>query len=316
MIHSSRREFVIGSAAALAAMQSGILNAADAPAGGKSPEMAIAKWSGDAKGMTNDQINEAAAKLAQQAVEALGGMKRFVKPGQTVWVKPNIGWDRAPELAGNTNPEIVARVIKMCLEAGAKSVKMGDNTVNQAQKTYVTSGIAAAAEKAGAKVIYIDKTRFKSVDIKGEKIKEIPIYPEILECDVVINVPIVKHHGTSTLTMCMKNWMGVIDKRQTFHQGIELCLADISRFMQSKCQLHILDGVRILKAHGPSGGKLEDVETKMTVAAGTDYVALDAWGAELAGYKPDAIKTIVQGQKMALGKMDYRSLAPKEIAVS
>lgn len=316
MTRPSRREFLIGTATGLVAMQSGIFNALDALAAENVPHMVIAKWSGDAKAMTNDQINAAAGKMARRTIEALGGMKRFVKAGETIWVKPNIAWDRTPEQAANTNPQVVYEVVKMCLEAGVKTVKVGDHSCNPAQKTYVTSGIAAAAEKAGAKVVHVDPTRYKVIEVKGPALRQIPMYPEMLECDGMINLAILKHHGQSQMTMCMKNLMGVVDKRSIIHQNIPGCLADLGLYMRPHIRLHLLDAVRILTAHGPTGGKLEDVAVKMSMAAGLDSVAIDAWGAELAGHKPTDIATVVKGQELGLGKMDYRSLAPKEVVVS
>jgi len=310
MFDRSRREFLIGSAAAglLAARPDLLLAQAAKPA-----DMSIARWTG-AKPAADAAMKDIAVKLTQQAVEALGGMKRFVSRGDVVWVKPNIGWDRAPETAANTNPDVVATLIRMCFEAGAKTVKVGDNPCDVAQRTYEASGIAAAAREAGAKVVFLDPTRFKETKIGGEQVKAIPIYPEIIETDLVINVPIVKHHRLAGLTMCMKNYMGVIDKRNTFHQAIAPSVADLTRFM--KPRLCILDATRILKANGPKGGKLEDVETKLTLAAGTDIVALDAWGAEVIGKKPEEIASIVKGHEYGLGKIDYRSLALRELAVS
>ncbi|MEN6625269.1 MAG: DUF362 domain-containing protein [Candidatus Sumerlaeia bacterium] len=316
MTDPTRRQFLVRTAAGLAALHGNILNATNVFAGENPAPMAIARWSGNPAGMTNDRIDEAAGKLARRAVEAAGGMKRFVKPGETVWVKPNICWDRTPEQAANTNPRVVAEIVGMCLEAGAKTVKVGDHTASPAQRTYVTSGIGPAVEKAGGKLVYVDASRFKTMAINGASLKEIPIYPEILECDAIINVAILKDHCDSKLTMCMKNLMGIVNNRQRFHQDIPGCLADIGLFMRPRIRLHVLDGVRILKAHGPTGGKLEDVVVKMALAAGTDSVAIDAWGAELAGFKPADIGSIVKGQERGLGKMDYRSLAPKEVAVS
>jgi uncharacterized protein (DUF362 family) len=130
----------------------------------------------------------------------------------------------------------------------------------------------------------------------------------------VINVPVVKHHVLAKATMCMKNYMGVIDNRKSFHQNIPGCLVDLTRFM--KPQICILDAVRILKDHGPRGGNLEDVRTPLALAAGTDIVALDAWGSEVLGHKPTDIESVVQGAAAGLGKIDYRSLALQEIAVS
>ena len=311
----SRRDFLVGSAAGLAAFQSGLLGRVAAAAEEKPLDMTIAKWAG-AKDLTNQQIDQAAGKMVEQAIEALGGMKRFVKRGDVVWVKPNIGWDRKPEQAADTNPEIVAALVRMCFDAGAKTVKVGDNPCHPANKTYETSGIAAAAKAAGAQVVFLDKSRFRDTAIQGEKIQRIPIYPEIAECDLVINVPIIKHHVLAKLTMCMKNFMGVVEQRQKFHQDLPTCITDITRYMRQQSRLHILEGVRILTAHGPSGGKLEDVQVKMTLAAGTDIVALDAWGCEVIGKNPNEIGSVIKAQEAGLGKIDYRSLALREISVS
>ncbi len=146
-----------------------------------------------------------------------------------VWVKPNIAWDRAPELAANTNPDAVATVVRFCFEAGAKEVKVGDHRWDPARRTYVRSGIAAAVERLGAKVVYLDRRRFRTTRINGERVKQLKIYPEILDTDVLINIAIAKHHRLAGLTLCMKNYMGVMDNRQPFHQALPECLADLRR---------------------------------------------------------------------------------------
>jgi len=252
--------------------------------------------------------------LTEKAIEGMGGLKRFVGKGDVVWVKPNIGWDRTPELAANTNPDVVVTVVRLCFDAGAKTVKVGDNPCDLPDKTYVSSGIPAAVKAVGAEVIMLDRSRFRDTAIGGERVKSIPIYPEILDCDLVINVPIAKHHGLANATLCMKNYMGVIESRNVFHQAIGECVVDLTRFM--KPRITILDAVRVLTGHGPKGGNPADVQMKMTVAAGVDTVALDALGAELLGRKPTEIDSIVRGQRAGLGTMNYRSLALREIAVS
>jgi uncharacterized protein (DUF362 family) len=317
MTTHSRRDFLVHSAAAasMLAVRPDRLLAAQAPR-----EMAIARW-GRAKGMTQEQLKALPAeefkqmgvKLTEKALEAIGGLKRFVGRGSVVWIKPNIGWDRSPEQAANTNPDLVATVVRLCFEAGAKTVKVGDNPCDLAVKSYANSGIADAARGAGAEVLMLDRTRFKETAVNGERVKSIPIFPGILECDLVINIPVVKHHVLATGTLCMKNYMGVIENRRFFHQDIPTCLADITRFM--KPRICILDGIRVLTAHGPKGGKLEDVAVKATVAAGTDIVALDSFGAELLGKQRAEIKSISIGEKAGLGKADYRSLALEEITV-
>ncbi len=310
----SRRDFMVRSATTAGMLALGSRTLAAAVADDTKPlDMTIARWTGP-KDLQPGQIDEVAGKLTEKAIEAMGGLKRFVTKGSVVWVKPNIGWDRRPEQAANTNQEIVATLVRLCFEAGAKVVKVGDNTCNPAPKTYANSGIAAAARKMGAEVVFLDRSRFKDTAIHGERVKSIPIYPGIMECDLVINVPIVKHHCLSDSTLCMKNYMGVIENRKSFHQDIPTCLADVTRFM--KPQICILDAVRILTAHGPTGGHLEDVALKYTVAAGVDIVALDALGAEIMGKKPEKIGSIAKAVEVGLGKMDYRSLALREIAVS
>ncbi len=311
MIHPTRRDFLAQAAAATGAVSFGgrrILAAEAARA-----EMAIAKWSGAATPSADD-IRKIAVQLALKALEGVGGLKRFVTKGAVVWVKPNIGWDRTPEQAANTNPEVVATIVKACFEAGAKAVKVGDNTVNLAPKCYAASGIEAAAKAAGAEVLLLDRSRVKEKEIGGEKVKSIPMFPEILDCDLVINCPVVKHHRLSIATLCMKNYMGVVENRKVFHQDIPACLADITRFM--KPRITLLDATRILVDHGPSGGDLKDVKTPLMIAAGTDIVALDAWGAAVLGRKVEEIPSIAAAEKAGLGKADYRSLNPKEIAVS
>lgn len=323
MHRHTRRSFLKHTAVAGGAMTLGRLalgaegapaGAAAAPADPAQPlQLAIARWSGEA--VPEEQVDMAAAKMTEQAIAALGGMQRFVRRGDVVWVKPNIAWNRKPEQAANTNPAVVATLVRLCLDAGAKTVKVGDHPCNDPKQTYVNSGIEAAVQAAGGQVVYLDGNRFRDVDVNGEQLKTWPVYPEIIESDLVINVPIAKHHGLSTATLCMKNYMGVVGgSRGKWHQDISACLCDITAYM--KPRLCVLDAVRILTGNGPVGGNLADVKRMDTVAAGTDIVALDAFGAELMGHEKGAIGAVVAAEKAGLGKMDYRSLALREIAVS
>jgi len=312
---STRRDFLLHSAAtagAVALAGNRLLAQATSAAADKMPEMTIARWAGAAEAeATPEQI---AAKLVEKAIAGLGGMGRFVKRGDVVWVKPNIGWDRSPEQAANTNPELVAALVRMCFAAGAKKVRVGDNSCDLPAKCYPASRIPEAAKREGAEVLLLDRNRVREVAIGGERFKRMLLFPEFLEADLLINVPIVKDHVLARATLCMKNYMGLMEKRGNFHQAIPECLVDLTRFM--KPRLCVLDGVRILKAHGPKGGNLADVVVKNTVAAGVDIVALDALGAELLGRKPGDVPSIVAGQAGGLGRIDYRTLALKELAVS
>jgi len=313
MNRCSRRDFLALSAAGASAVAAGPVLSLPALAQDQPADMAIARWSGK-KDLTADELKGVAVQLTEKALAGVGGLGRFVKKGDVVWVKPNIGWDRTPELAANCNPDLVATVVRLCFDAGAKTVKVGDNPCDLAAKSYPASGIPDAVRPLGAEVIMLDRSRFRDTSIRGERVKSIPVYPEILETDLVINIAVAKHHRLATATLCMKNYMGVIEKRNVFHQAIAPCVADLTRFM--KPRISILDAVRVLKANGPKGGNPADVEVKTIVAAGSDIVALDAFGAEILGRKPSEIGTIVQGEALGLGKVDYRSLALKEVAVS
>jgi uncharacterized protein (DUF362 family) len=251
------------------------------------------------------------AAITRAAIDALGGMSKFVSSGDVVVVKPNIGWDRLPEYAATTNPEVVATIVQMCFEAGAKRVKVFDNPVNDARRCYTQSGIAAAAKKAGADVSYVDSRKFSERIINGQVLKQWPLYDEVF-ADKIINVPIAKHHGLSKLTLAMKNWMGIMGgSRGKIHQRIDESLVDISRVMNPA--LTILDAVRILTRNGPQGGNLRDVKKLNTVIASTDQVAVDSYGATLFGMKGRDLGYVRLAAKSGLGVMDLSKMRIKKV---
>lgn len=255
-----------------------------------------------------------ASKITRAAIEAMGGMKRFISKGDIVVIKPNMAWDRTPEFAANTNPEVVAEVVKMCYEAGAKVVKVFDRTVNDPRRCYIQSGIAESARSAGAEVSFVDERKFKEMGIKGEVLKSWPLYTEVFEADKVINIPIAKHHGLAKLTMAMKNWMGIMGgSRRQIHQRLDESLVDLSMFV--KPTLTILDAVRILVSNGPQGGSLEDVKKMDTVIVGIDQVAVDSYGATLFGMKGNELGYVRIADKRGIGKMDLSKLKIKKINV-
>jgi uncharacterized protein (DUF362 family) len=254
------------------------------------------------------------AKTTRAAVEGLGGIKRFISRGDVVVVKPNIGWDRTPEFAANTNPEVVSAIVQLCYEAGAKKIKVFDHTVSDPRRCYKQSGIADAAGAAGAEVSHVDSRKFREMKLSGHALKSWPIYIEVLEADKVINVPIAKTHGLSTLTLGMKNWMGVMGGwRGRIHQRIDGSLVDVA--MLIKPALIVLDAVRVLMANGPQGGDLSDVRRLNTVVAGTDQVAVDAFGATLFGLKGSDIGYVVAGHRAGLGTMELSRLKIKRVNV-
>ena len=186
------------------------------------------------------QGGESPAVLTSEAVKDLGGMGKFVSKGDVVMIKPNIGWDRTPELAACTNPEVVKTLVEMCLAAGAKKVIVMDNTTNQAQRCYARSGIQAAAKAAGADVPFVNARRVKKMAIKGEWLKDWDVIQDFVEADKLINVPIAKHHSLCRVTMGMKNWLGAIgDPRNQLHQKLDEAMVDLAAFF--KPTLTVLD---------------------------------------------------------------------------
>ncbi|MCE5195145.1 MAG: DUF362 domain-containing protein [Nitrospiraceae bacterium] len=254
------------------------------------------------------------SNITRAAIDTMGGIKKFISRGDIVVVKPNIAWDRLPEHAANTNPEVVATVIQMCFEAGAKKVKVFDRPVNDPRRCYVQSGIGDASKKAGAEVSFVDERKFKEITIKGNALKSWPLYTEILEADKIINIPIAKHHGLSKLTMSMKNWMGVMGgRRSSIHQRIDESLADLGIII--KPTLTILDAVRILTGNGPQGGDIADVKKLDTVIVGVDQVAVDSYGATLFGMKGSDLGYLKIADKMGLGRTDIERLMIKKINI-
>ena len=311
MSENTRRTFIKSCAAAGAGLQMPGLLSTSAYAADK-PAMSIARY----KNPSDDaaSIDEEAKKLTKSAIDALGGMSRFISKGDVVWVKPNIGWDRRPDQAANTHPVVVATLVEMCYEAGAKVVNVSDKSCHDQQKTFPRSGIQEAAKKAGAKCFFLDDRKWEKMNLKGKAIQDWEVYKDIVAADKIINVPIVKHHILSTCTLGMKNLMGVISgARNRYHQDINNSIVDLAAFI--KPDLIVIDGIRTLIKNGPVGGNLKDVVRKDTVAAGTDQVALDAFASTLLGHKPESIGHILEASKRGLGTIDYASLSPREIQV-
>lgn len=244
------------------------------------------------------------ADITRKVINAVGGMNRFVKKGDVVVVKPNMGWDRSTELAANTHPVVVRTVVEECLAAGARKVKVFDYTCNDSRRCYVNSGIEKALK--GIKNVeckQIEPERFKKIALNGQFLKEWELYDEALSADVYINVPIAKHHGLSRLTLGLKNVMGIMGgNRGYIHRNLDVALADVNAHV--KKHLTIIDATRILTAHGPQGGNIADVKVLNKVIASTDTVAADAYATTLFGLKPGDIPVTVAAYKRGLGEMN------------
>jgi uncharacterized protein (DUF362 family) len=248
------------------------------------------------------------AAITRNALSLLGGMKHFVKQGNIVVVKPNMGWDRKPEYAATTHPVVVKTIVEECLKAGARRVKVFDNPCNDPRRSYENSGIPSALKgMENVEVKQMDRERYKNTKINGIFLKEWDIYDEALSADVFINVPIAKHHGLTKLTLGLKNMMGILGgDRGYLHRGMDEALSDISTIVKSR--VTIIDATRILLRHGPQGGSLSDVKVLNKIIASTDIVAVDAFATTLFNLKPEDISTTVTANKRGLGEMNLSKI--------
>jgi uncharacterized protein (DUF362 family) len=249
--------------------------------------------------------------MVDAVIGALGGMGAFVHKGDRVLIKPNIGWDRKPEFAANTNPAVVAELVKLCLQAGAKEVKVFDRPCNDPRRSYKNSGIQEAASAAGARVLQLNESRVTRVDLKGEFLHQWEVFDEALKVDVRINVPIAKHHGLAKVTLGMKNWMGCLGgDRSRLHQNIHTSIVDLAAWF--KPQLTVLDAYRTMVSNGPTGGRLTDVKWTKTLCASADPVAVDAFGASLFGLNAD-LTHLMLAEKRGLGSRRLSDLVVQEM---
>ena len=257
-----------------------------------------------------------AAQMFQKGIEALGGMSAFVKKGQKVVIKPNIGWDVLPERGGNTNPKLVGEIIKQCLQAGAKEVIVFDHTCDEWQRCYKNSGIEAAVKDAGGKIApghaegyYHDVTIPKGKVLKSSKEHEL-----VLGADVFINVPVLKHHSSSRITGALKNLMGNVWDRGYWHgNDLHQCIADFGTFR--KPTLNVVDAYYVMKRNGPRGVSNEDVVTMKAQLLSTDIVAIDTAAVKLFGSDPKEIRHIQIAAEQGVGRMDLENLNIKRITV-
>ncbi|MBN1916404.1 MAG: DUF362 domain-containing protein [Verrucomicrobia bacterium] len=241
----------------------------------------------------------------RKAVEALGGMGAVVKSGDVVVVKPNIAWISRPELGACTHPDVVAALVSMAREAGAKQVKVFDRPCHPAVSTYDTSGIKAAAQAAGADVIFMRDNGYIDLDVpRGKALTRWPVYRDFIEADVIINTPVAKVHGSTHVTLAIKNLMGVAGgNRGTWHSDIHQKLADWLSALP--CDLTVIDATRPMMRSGPTGGSSHDLERRDLVVAARDIVAADAWVTkEVFAMDFDRVRFVKFADEMGLGRLD------------
>ncbi len=252
--------------------------------------------------------------MFDKAIESLGGMKQFVSKGQTVLVKPNIGWDVTPERAGNTNPNLVKRVIEHCYSAGAKEVFVFDHTCDNWTRAYQNSGIEQAAKDAGAKVVSgATEGYYQDVSIpNGKSLKKAKVHELVLSSNVLINLPVLKVHDGARATIAMKNFMGVVWDRGYWHRNdLQQCIADFATYC--KPALNVVDAYNVMKTNGPRGISVDDVISMKSLVVSRDIVAADAAGAKMLGFDPADIEHIKLASDMKVGTMDLSALSINRI---
>ena len=256
------------------------------------------------------------AEMFDKGIEALGGMKVYVKPGQTVVVKPNIAWAKTPEEGANTNPELVKRIVEQCIKAGAKTVYVLDRTCNNWKQSYEKSGIEEAAKAGGAKVVCGNHNKdYREVEIPGGKrLKNAEVHNLILDCDVFINVPVLKNHGGARMTCAMKNLMGIVRDRRYFHKNdLQQCIAD--SVLIRKPDLNVVDAYRVMKKGGPRGRGLKDVVTMKYQLLSSDIVAVDTAASKILGISESKIGHIKNAEDLKLGTRNIDKLNVKRIDI-
>jgi len=252
--------------------------------------------------------------MFNKAISEMGGMKQFIKPGQSVLVKPNIGWDASPERAANTNPELVGSIIKSCIEAGAKSVMVFDNTCDEWTRCYKNSGIEAAVKAAGGKIVTGSvESDYREVKIpNGKVLKSAKVHKLYLDSDVIVNVPVLKNHGGAVMSLAMKNLMGVVWDRRFYHKhDLQQCIADFVTYR--KPDLNIVDGFRVMKKNGPRGVSVNDVAEMKYQIISKDIVAIDTAATKVFGIDTDKVQHIGIAEKMGLGTTNLDSLNIKRM---
>jgi uncharacterized protein (DUF362 family) len=255
--------------------------------------------------------------LKHLAIEALGGLNQFVKKGQSVLVKPNIGWDAPPERAANTNPKLIGQIVKRCFEAGASEVNVFDNTCNKWDRCYENSQISKYAKAAGAKMIPGNiENYYKKVEVKqGKSLKSAMVHNLVLNSDVFINVPVLKHHSSTKLSLGMKNLMGVVWDRGYYHSNnLHQCIADFTTFR--KPDLTIIDGYNMMTKNGPRGVSTADVVNLKALIASPDIVATDAAAAKMFGLEPEEVGHIKIAHEMGIGNMNLSELNIQKVKIS
>jgi uncharacterized protein (DUF362 family) len=253
-------------------------------------------------------------ELVRKTFDAGGGIGKFVAKGNVVALKPNLSWARPPELAATTNPEVLEAVIELCQEAGAKTVRILDNTIHDARRCFAITGAGMVAKKTGADLVFPRSSLMKEMNLRGNRLGVWPVFAPLVECDTLINLPVAKHHSLTGLTLGIKNWIGGLDgSRWALHQDIHQSIVDLAQFFKPKVTL--VDAIRIMTRNGPSGGSTDDVAQKNTLILSDDPVAADARAALLFGRQTEDLGFVRLGQKRGLGTYEFQTLNVRQVTL-
>jgi len=248
-------------------------------------------------------------EMYRRAMEEMGGMEKYVKPGQTVALKPNASWDVPPERAANTNPELMTAIVEDCLEAGASRVLVFDNTCDNWERSYANSGVAEAVEKAGGQMLHAHLERYYTeVSVPGAKrLTKTKVFERLINSDVFINIPVMKHHASTTITIAMKNLMGVVWDRRFWHRNdLHQCIADFCLYR--KPDLNIVDAYLVMTQNGPRGTSTSDLARMQSLLVSSDIVAVDAAGALMMDHSPESISHLRIAAEMGIGEINLEKL--------
>jgi uncharacterized protein (DUF362 family) len=254
------------------------------------------------------------AKTLAAALAAIGGIGQFIKSGDRVMLKVNAAFATPPALSATSSPDLVAEVARLCLAAGAKEVRVTDNPINDPDSCFRLTGIAEAAEGAGAKLLLPRPGYFVNHTVEGASlIREWPLLADPLEgVNKMIGIAPVKDHHRSGASMTMKNWYGLLGgRRNIFHQDINTIITELATMVRPT--FVILDGTTTMMSNGPTGGSLSDLKQTDTLIVSTDQVAADAFGVTLLGRTVADLPYIEKAAAAGCGTADYKSLKPAEV---
>jgi len=252
--------------------------------------------------------------LTRKLFESAGGMSRFISKGDVVVIKPNISWARAPELGATTHPDVLETVIFLCQEAGAKKVRIADNTIHEARNCFAVTGVDQVAKKTGADLVYPLSNLMRDMNLQGHRLNVWPVFTPFKEADKIINLPVAKVHSLSGLTLGMKSWIGAVGgRRNALHQDIHQSIVDLAQFFRPTITL--IDAIRIMTANGPSGGSASDVAVVNRLILSDDPVAADARACDLFQVQPATIAHIQLAQKWGLGTTDFSQLTRYQVVL-